>query len=613
MTDVVTYDVVPRAGVIDLGKQVEGLVTRVVLPNIRRGKGAVQLVHQRSDDQKPYLVPITEDGDKVYWIVNRSDTAFPGRGQAELQWLGENGAVAKSVTYQTNTTRSMAEPGAVPDEPLKPYTQAVAKDAQAAKDAAASASEAARSAEDSATQAGLSAATATEAASNAGAIVGQAGQAAQSAQGAALAAAQNAAAAETAEEAAKQAQTGAEEAKTEAQTAKTAAEKAAQEAKTAQAGAIEARTEAEAAQAKAEEAAQGVAADREQIGANTAGLEVTRKDVAALTAENTALKIETARTARSLDYLWKKSKGIIYDTETITGAGNSVTVPGGAMDYAALRMVGGMSRKGRNLLNHDAWASVTAINGTAVFEGNGVTITAVKNDAYTNQTRFPAAAQITVDGGDIVTLTWAADTNTDGKVFIFPDGEVVGNKSVNNATAKRLDYIVPSGVTYITFRFGVARAGDTIRYRNIMIQINATTTDWEPYTDSILNAPVDAVRVANAAGDSTNTYPIPQTIRDLCPDYGQGTVDAYNCIDFTAKTYHHVGSMSQDGAWTALATPEIIDLSAAWPDDDFGILRVEAGGTINLHYPALDNGYELAVPSETEIMVDVAKVVGTDG
>mgnify|MGYP004648691279 CR=1 FL=1 len=157
MTDVVTYDVVPRAGVIDLGKQVEGLVTRVVLPNIRRGAGAVQLVHQRSDDQKPYPVPVTEDGDKVYWIVTRSDTAFPGRGQAELQWLGENGEVAKSVTYQTNTTRSMAEPGAVPDEPLKPYTQAVARDAQAAKDAAASASEAARSAEASAGQAGLSA------------------------------------------------------------------------------------------------------------------------------------------------------------------------------------------------------------------------------------------------------------------------------------------------------------------------------------------------------------------------------------------------------------------------------------------------------------------------
>ena len=157
MIDVLIYDVVPRAGAIYLGKQVEGLVTRVVLPNIRRGKGAMQLVHQRADDQKPYLVPITEDGDKVYWIVSRLDTAYPGRGQAELQWLGVNGEVAKSVTYQTNVIRSMSEPGAVPDEPLKPYTQAVAKDAQAAKDAAASAKESAQSAEASSTQAGAAA------------------------------------------------------------------------------------------------------------------------------------------------------------------------------------------------------------------------------------------------------------------------------------------------------------------------------------------------------------------------------------------------------------------------------------------------------------------------
>lgn len=221
-------DVVPNAGVIALGKQGENQAVRVTLPNIRAGAGSILLLHQRSDDQKPYPVPVVEADGGIIWTVSSTDTAYPGRGQAELQWLGENGAVAKSVTYQTNTTRSMAEPGAVPDEPLRPYTQAVAKDAQAAKDAATSATEAARSAEASA---------------------GQAGQSAQSAQAAALAAAQNAAAAETAEAGAKQAQTGAE-------TAKTAAEKSAQEAKTAQTGAVEAKTGAETAQARAEEAAQ---------------------------------------------------------------------------------------------------------------------------------------------------------------------------------------------------------------------------------------------------------------------------------------------------------------------------------------------------------------------
>lgn len=658
MIDAMIYDVVPRAGVIDLGKQVEGLVTRVVLPNIRRGAGTVQLVHQRSDDQKPYPVPVTEDGDKVYWIVTRSDTAFPGRGQAELQWLGENGAVAKSVTYQTNTTRSMAEPGPEPDEPLKPYTQAVAKDAQAAKNAAANATEAARSAEASAGQAGLSAATAVAAAKNAEAIVGQAGQSAQSAQAAALAAAQNAAAAETAEAGAHQAQTGAEAAKTEAQAAKTAAEKATREAKTAQTGAVEAKTGAEAAQAKAEEAAQGIAADREQIGANTAGLEAAQQDVTALKAENTTLKASTARTARSLDYLWKKSKGVVYDTETVTGAGSSVTVPSGAMDYAALRKVGGMSQRdeensvlidapvdavrvqGRNLLNPE-WKTTT---GTTINYGK-------------------LSGGIPLKKGREYTLSTTNALNLKGLYFRLLDNTILAYTYTDSS----LSYTPPEDVIVYVSCYCIPSVPDNAE---LML-----TVGWQgpyaPYREPV-------------------THPIPHAIRDLCPDYGVGvSADCYNYIDFAAKQYHHrVGQVdlgtlkfekqdTTNGNWrfqvsfstmllgttnvltakytfvgdktwygvfgvstngnqlqicdmaytTAddfvaaiagqtlcyeLATPEAIDLSAVWPDD-FGILRVEAGGTINLHYPALDDGFELAVPSETEIMVDVAKVVGTDG
>lgn len=612
MADIAIYDVVPRAGVIDLGKQVEGLVTRVVLPNIRRGAGAVQLVHQRSDDQKPYPVPVTEDGDKVYWVVTRSDTAFPGRGQAELQWLGENGAVAKSVTYQTNTTRSMAEPGAVPDEPLKPYTQAVARDAQAAKNAAASATEAARSAEASAGQAGLSAATATEAARNAEAIVGQAGQSAQSAQAAALTAAQNASAAETAEDGAKQAKTGAEAARTEAQTAKAAAEKASQEAKTAQTGAVEAKAGAETAQAKAEEAAQGVAADREQIRANTTGLKTAQQDVTALKAESTTLKAETARTARSLDYLWKKSKGIIYDTETVTGAGSSVTVPSGAMEYAVLRKLGGTSRKGYQILMDDFPKSSPQISITKSGHYSYV-IETLSDGPYrqsgNSQNVNGATGQYTLHAGIV---------GPGGLIVRFhkKDGTKITEMEIGaNNAVKTVN--VPEDFAYIVIVFlgNTSKSvpiGTRTEISNIMLEAGNTAHPWEPYTDSLLDAPVDAVRVSNAAGDSTNAYPIPQAIRDLCPDYGQGTVEPYNYIDFAAKAYYHVGSMSQDGTWTALATPEVIDLSAVWPDD-FGVLQVEAGGSIGLHYPALDNSFELAVPSETEIMVDVAKVVQTNG
>ena len=150
-------DVVPNAGVIALGKQGENQAVRVTLPNIRAGAGSILLLHQRSDDQKPYPVPVVEADGGIIWTVSSTDTAYPGRGQAELQWLGADGAVIKSVTYQTNTLRALTAPGAVPDEPLKPYTQAVARDAQAAKDAAASAAASAQSAAASAGQAGLSA------------------------------------------------------------------------------------------------------------------------------------------------------------------------------------------------------------------------------------------------------------------------------------------------------------------------------------------------------------------------------------------------------------------------------------------------------------------------
>lgn len=156
-------DVVPNAGVIALGKQGENLAVRVTLPNIRAGAGSILLLHQRSDDQQPYPVPVVEADGGIIWTVSSTDTAYPGRGQAELQWLGADGAVIKSVTYQTNVIRALTAPGAVPDEPLRPYTQAVARDAQAAKNAAASATEAARAAGASATQAGLSAENAANA------------------------------------------------------------------------------------------------------------------------------------------------------------------------------------------------------------------------------------------------------------------------------------------------------------------------------------------------------------------------------------------------------------------------------------------------------------------
>ena len=576
-------DVVPNAGVIALGKQGENQAVRVTLPNIRAGAGSILLLHQRSDDQKPYPVPVVEADGGIIWTVSSTDTAYPGRGQAELQWLGADGAVVKSVTYQTNIIRALTSPGAVPDEPLKPYTQAVARDAQAARDAAASATEAARSAGSYATQAGLSADNAAKSLKQledgiaSGDFRGEKGDKGDKG--------------DPGEKGEKgdRGEVGPAGDTTAADAAAEAAKQAAQEAQ-------------KAAEVSADSAAQAA----ESVG----GL---ADDLATLKTENTALKAETARTSRSLEYLWKKSKGIIYDTETVTGAGSSVTVPSGAMDYAALRMIGGMSRKGYQVLIDDFPESSSQISVTK--SGRYRYVIETLNDGVYQQSgktrhvsgeagQYTLQARIVGHGGLIVRFRRA-------------DGSQIAEVEIGANTAVRTVNVSDNFINVVIVFLGNTSKSVPIGTRTeisqIMLESGNTAHPWEPYADNLLDAPIDEMRVSNAVGDSTNTYPIPQAIRDMCPDYGQGTVDAYNYIDYTAKTYHHVGIMSQDGTWTALATPEIIDLSAVWPDDDFGVLRVEAGGKINLHYPALDDGYELAVPSETEIMVDVAKVVGTDG
>lgn len=586
-------DVVPNAGVIALGKQGENRAVRVTLPNIRSDAGSILLLHQRSDDQKPYPVPVVEADGGIIWTVSSTDTAYPGRGQAELQWLGTDGAVIKSVTYQTNIVRALTSPGAVPDEPLKPYTQAVAKDAQAAKNAAASATEAARSAGASATQAGLSADNAAKTLKKledgiaSGDFRGQDGKSAyQLAVDAGF---------DGTETQWLESLKGAPGDTTAADAAAEAAKNAAREAQ------------------KAAEASAGSAA---QAAESVGGL---ADDLATLKIENTALKSEMTRTARSLDYLWKKSKGIIYDTETVTGAGSSVTVPSGAMDYAALKMVGGMSQRneennvlidapvdavrvhGRNLiditklpderlttdsitvLSKDATCGVLRLVFGYIYQQCGIVLDAISGTQYT------------------LSLGWTADNakSLEMRAYTWADDALASliSSAVDTSGNGVFTFLAPADTAIaVWFRPQGAFSADnscTVTISGLQLTRSAALMPYAPYRDPV-------------------AYPIPQAIRDLCPDYGQGTAESYNHIDFAAKAYHHVGSMSQDGTWTALATPEIIDLSAVWPDD-FGVLRVEAGGTINLHYPALDDGFELAVPSETEIMVDVAKVVQTNG
>lgn len=205
-------------------------------------------------------------------------------------------------------------------------------------------------------------------------------------------------------------------------------------------------------------------------------------------------------------------------------------------------------RYGQNLLNYEAFKKTLVTRGTAVFENNGVTLTASENDCYTERTvkdGFPKECKIPVVNGEIITVSWATESNKNGKVFIFPNGDTPGMVSIDNANGKSISYTVEAGVSFVTFRFGVANAGDTISYKNIQCTIGSEApTEYQPYT-----------------GDTT-TLTLPETIYGGSADAvsGQGQKE-WNIINLNDSIY-----VFKEQGYYVLNIPTLGGVSVEKPD-----------------------------------------------
>ena len=226
-------------------------------------------------------------------------------------------------------------------------------------------------------------------------------------------------------------------------------------------------------------------------------------------------------------------KPIIFDLTQMFGSGNEPSTPeefetmfpADYYPYNAGELmsapVNEVVEQGKNLLNYDAWKGLPITRGTAVFEKNSFTLTATENDCYTEPTPgqgFPDDAKIEINEGETVTLSWESSADTDGNIYIFPNGVTDGLVYTNNHNTKTLTYTATRGVKFITFRFGVTYAGNTVSYKNIQIEKKIKATSYEPY--------------------HSTTHAIPQPILQL-DGYGDGVTDnVYNYVDWENKKYH---------------------------------------------------------------------------
>lgn len=105
------------------------------------GKGSVQLLMQRREEEDPYPCAVTEHDGMVRWEIRSADVAVTGKGKVELQYrVGDT--VVKSELYRTETVEAMGEAGAEPPEPAQDWVNAVLQAASAAEQSAKEAKEA---------------------------------------------------------------------------------------------------------------------------------------------------------------------------------------------------------------------------------------------------------------------------------------------------------------------------------------------------------------------------------------------------------------------------------------------------------------------------------------
>lgn len=348
----------------------------------------------------------------------------------------------------------------------------------------------------------------------------------------------------------------------------------------------------------------------------------TKDDVDKLKAENKRQDAEIAN-------LKAAANGILYREVTDSTPGDKV-VPSGALKYASLDVLGGMSQKiteSTSLID----APVDRVEFLGLY---GHLIDAsVRKRLFDDYSRF-------------------LDMGENHIVLYIPESFMQGFSGAIVIISDILNY----------YFFDVATGDSFVNdfWVGTLIQNGITLSSTNVSPKTTLGYGADAIN-------------IPESVRNLCPDYGIGVnSNCYNYIDFERKTYHHrvssiefsslnwqtatndrflaedlegltvgtyylfaklknstednvyahteknIFAISQYGYIYVYApdytsvdafkramtgkliyqriTDEIIDLSEALAGFN-PIVQVESGGYLQMHYPALDNGYKVDVPN----------------
>lgn len=172
-----------------------------------------------------------------------------------------------------------------------------------------------------------------------------------------------------------------------------------------------------------------------------------------------------------------------------------------------------------NFLDYEEWKKTPVVNGTGVYENNGVTLTSKETkDCYTMfQPNYAGVYKFPCVAGKNYVLSWE-HSGSHGLVYIFPNGLMDGMLAMNTQHANYLEYIPTEGITFFTFRFGVTEANSTAIYKNIQINIGKKR-EFTPYSkQSHISLVSDGLKGIPVTDASLATY-TDENGQMWCADY----------------------------------------------------------------------------------------------
>ncbi len=143
----------------------------------------------------------------------------------------------------------------------------------------------------------------------------------------------------------------------------------------------------------------------------------------------------------------------------------------------------GNTEYGSNLFDFESWYSgvYDVQNGTISWnrDNQEFTLTAAAQDCYTypysTDYMYDYAYKIPVEASAKYELSWSANNDNRGNVYIFRNGITSDNAWISNANGKALVFDTNADTTEITLRFGVLNSGESVTYSNIKLRKVTTT------------------------------------------------------------------------------------------------------------------------------------------